>query len=145
MLLDQRRSRLTYEVLTTLMAEVAAITPVSSDPESPLILTPAMLLTLKTDSTTPFPSDSLEEADLFREEWKQVQALADTFWSRWKCKYLKTLQLRHKWQGKRLSLQEGDIILLKDNQARRNQWPMGIITKTFPGEDGLVRKVEVEV
>ncbi|KAL3983862.1 FRAS1-related extracelluar matrix protein 1/2 [Sarotherodon galilaeus] len=151
MLLEQRKSRLTHEVLTTLMAEVAAIMnarpiiPVSSDPESPCILTPAMLLTLKTGPTPPLPSGKFEEADLFREEWKQVQGLADMFWNRWRREYLKTLQLRHKWQGKQPSLQEGDIVLLKDNQAERNEWPMGIITKTFPGKDGLVRKVEVEV
>ncbi len=151
MLLEQKRSHLSHEVLTTLMAEVTAIMnarpliPVSSDPESLLILTPAMLLTLKTGSAPPPPSGSLEEAHLIREEWKQVQGLADMFWNRWKHEYLKTLQLRHKWQGKRPNLQEGDIVLLKDNQAKRNQWPTGLITKTFPGEDGLVRKVQVEI
>ncbi|XP_039511744.1 uncharacterized protein LOC120467053 [Pimephales promelas] len=152
MLLEQRRSHLTHEVLTTLMAEVAAIMnarpliPVSSDPESLLILTPATLLTLKTGSTPPPPpSGSYQEAHLIREEWKRVQGLADTFWNRWKHEYLKTLQLRHKWQGKRQNLQEGDIVLLKDNQAKRNQWPTGIITKTLPGDDGLVRKIQVEV
>ena len=151
MLLEQKRAHLTHEVLTTLMAEVAAVMnarpliPVSSDPESPLILTPAMLLTLKTSSAPPPPPGKFDEAELFKEEWKQVQSLADTFWNRWRSEYLKTLQLRHKWQGKRPNLQEGDVILLKDKQAKRNDWPMAIITKTFPGRDGLVRKVEAEV
>lgn len=151
MLLEQRKSHLTHEVLTTFMAEVAAIMnarpliPVSSDPESPLILTPAMLLTLKTGFAPPPPSGNFEEADLLREEWKRVQYLAETFWTKWKHEYLKTLQLRHQWQEKRPNLQEGDIVLLKDTQAKRNQWPTGIITKTLPGQDGLVRKVEVEV
>ncbi len=151
MLLGQKMSHLSYEVLTTLMAEVTAIMnarpliAVSSDPESLLILTPAMLLTCKTGSTPPPPSGSFEETHLIREGWKQVQSLADMFWNRWKRGYLKTLQLRHKWQGKRPNLQEGDIVLLKANQAKRNQWPTGLITKTFPGEDGLVWKVQVEI
>lgn len=151
MLLERRKSPLTHEVLVTLMTEVAAIMnarpliPVSSDPESPLILTPATLLTLKTGSAPPPPSDGFKEVDLIREEWKRVQSLADTFWNRWRHEYLKTLQLRHKWQGKRPSLQDGDVVLLKDSQAKRNQWPMAIVSKTFPGEDGLVRKIEVEV
>ncbi|KAI7814396.1 hypothetical protein IRJ41_017003, partial [Triplophysa rosa] len=151
MLLEEKRSHLSHEVLTTFMAEVTAIMnarpliPVSSDPDSLLILTPAMLLTLKTGSAPPPPSGSFEEAHLIREEWKRVQSLADMFWNRWKHEYLKTLQLRHKWQGKRPNLQDGDVVLLKDNQAKRNQWPKGIITKTFPGEDGLVRKVQVEI
>lgn len=107
MLLEQKRSHLSHEVLTTFMAEVTAIMnarpliPVSSDPESPLILTPAMLFTLKTGSAPPPPSGCFQEAHLIREEWKQVQSLADMFWNRCKHEYLKTLQLRHKWQRKR--------------------------------------------
>ncbi|KAI3367314.1 hypothetical protein L3Q82_008362 [Scortum barcoo] len=97
MLLEQRKSHLTHEVLITLMAEVAAIMnarlliPVSSDPESPLILTPAMLLTLKTGSAPAPLSGSFEEADLVREEWKRVQGLADMFWNR--ALHLRAVQL----------------------------------------------------
>ncbi|KAG1930135.1 hypothetical protein F2P79_022557 [Pimephales promelas] len=87
MLLEQRRFHLTHEVLTTLMAEVAAIMnarpliPVSSDPESLLILTPATVLTLKTGSTPPLPpSGSYQEAHLIREAWKRVQGLAEQKW-----------------------------------------------------------------
>ncbi|KAK0132470.1 hypothetical protein N1851_032648 [Merluccius polli] len=81
MLLEENKSCLTHEVLTTFMSEVTAVMnarpliPVSSDPESPLILTPAMLLTLKTGSTPPPPPGHFDEADLFKEEWKQVQSL----------------------------------------------------------------------
>lgn len=129
------------------MAEVAAVMnarpliPVSSDPESPLILTPSMLLTLKTGSTPPPPPGSFGEADLLKGQWKQVQSLAD----RWRREYLKTLQLRHKWQEERSNIQEEDVVLLKDNQVKRNEWPTAIVTKTLPGRDGLVRKVEVAV
>ncbi len=100
MLLEQKRSHLSHEVLTTLMAEVTAIMnarpliPVSSDPESLLILTPAMLLTFKRGFAPPPPSGSFEEAHLIREGWKQVQGLADMFWNRWKREYLKTLELQ---------------------------------------------------
>ncbi|VDI68332.1 Hypothetical predicted protein [Mytilus galloprovincialis] len=68
------------------MAEVSAIVnsrplvPVSTDPENPLILTPAMLLTQKTDYV--FTSDHLGEfdkRDLCLAEWRRVQALASVF------------------------------------------------------------------
>ncbi len=55
MLVSTTGKTLTHDVLTTFMAEVCAIinsrplVPVSTDPESPLILTPSMLLTQKTD------------------------------------------------------------------------------------------------
>lgn len=151
MLLEVRKSHLTHEVLTTFLAEVAAImnarplVPVSSDPDSPLVLTPAMLLTLKTGSAPPPTLAGPQEPNLIKEEWMRVQRLADMFWNKWKHEYLKTLQLRHKWQGRRSNLQKGDVVLLKDIQVKRNQWPMGIVTKTFPGDDGLVRTVEVTV
>ncbi|KAJ8007561.1 hypothetical protein DPEC_G00095320 [Dallia pectoralis] len=61
MLLSQC-SRLTHEVLCTLMAEVSAImnsrplVPVSNDPEDPFILSPSMLLTQKVGVPPP-PGD----------------------------------------------------------------------------------------
>ncbi|XP_071153733.1 uncharacterized protein [Mytilus edulis] len=67
MLLNAVGRSLTHDVLNTLMAEVSAIVnsrplvPVSTDPENPLILTPAMLLTQKTDYI--FTSDHLGEFD----------------------------------------------------------------------------------
>ena len=50
-LLQTGHTRLTHDVLSTLMAEVMAImnsrplVPVSSEPDMPAVLTPAMLLT----------------------------------------------------------------------------------------------------
>ncbi len=130
------------------MAEVMAIInsrpliPVSSDPEAPLILTPAMLLTQKI-GTPPIPPGNFSGASLLKCEWKK--ALADTFWARWRLEYLNTLQSRQKWHAKKPNLQEGDIVLLKDKQARRHEWSMGVITKTFQSDNGLVRKVDVRV
>lgn len=80
-------ARLTHEVLTTLKAEVMAImnarpiVPVSMDPESPAVLTPALLLTQNTETTTAPPGD-FDLKDLYSKQWKQVQSLADTFWKR---------------------------------------------------------------
>ena len=101
------------------MAEVMAIInsrpliPVSSDPEAPLILTPAMLLTQKI-GTPPIPPGNFLDTNLLKHEWKRVQALADAFWARWKLEYLNTLQSRQKWHTKKPNLKDGDIVLLKD-------------------------------
>ncbi|KAJ7996952.1 hypothetical protein DPEC_G00223860 [Dallia pectoralis] len=147
MLLSQC-SRLTHEVLCTLMAEVSAImnsrplVPVSNDPEDPFILSPSMLLTQKVG--VPPPPGDFTDKDLLTKQWRQVQALANNFWNRWSREYLATLQHRMKWTKSKRNLQEGDIVLLKDNQAARNSWPMAIITKTYPGEDGRVRKLELK-
>ncbi|XP_049332403.1 uncharacterized protein LOC125799519 [Astyanax mexicanus] len=150
MLLKVGPSKLSHEVLTTFMAEVCAIVnarplvPVSTDPESPFILTPAMLLTQKTSTSLP-PATEFTKGDLLKNQWKRVQALAETFWARWRREYLSTLQTRQKWQSLKPNLKAGDVVLMKDCQAKRNQWPMGIIVKAIPSKDGLVRKVEVKV
>ncbi|XP_041115383.1 uncharacterized protein LOC121320779 [Polyodon spathula] len=149
MLLKVGPSRLTQEVLTTFMAEVSAIVnarplvPVSTDSDSPLILTPATLLTQKV-AVVPPPQGEFNEKDIFSQQWRQVQSLANTFWHRWRKEYLSTLQSRRKWQKEKPNLKEGDIVMLRDSQVKRNDWPMGIVVKTFPGRDGKVRKVEVK-
>ena len=33
---------------------------------------------------------------------------------------------------------------MKEADSPRIQWPLGITVNTFPGDDGLVRKVEVD-
>ena len=149
MLLKVSPAKLTHEVLTTFMAEVSAIVnarplvPVSTDPDSPFILTPATLLTQKIGALPP-PQGGFDEKDLYSKQWRQVQSLADTFWHRWRTEYLPTLQRRRKWQKAERNLHEGDIVILKDNQVQRNDWPMGVIVKTFPSADGRVRKVEIK-
>lgn len=146
MLMQTSSSRLTHEVLSTLMAEVTAIinarplVPISSDPDSPFLLTPASLLTQKV-CTYPPPPGTFDSKDLHRQQWRQVQHLANTFWNRWRCEYLPTLQNRSKWQDVRPNLKKGDLVLLKDSQVKRNEWPMALVTMTFPDQDGKVRKL----
>lgn len=45
----------------------------------------------------------------------------------------------------RCNLQVGDVVLLKDSEARRTEWPTGLIVKIVPSQDNRVRKVEVKV
>ncbi|XP_022062446.2 uncharacterized protein LOC127534576 [Acanthochromis polyacanthus] len=150
MLLKNTQTRLTHEVLSTFMAEVMAIlnarplVPISTDPDCPTILTPAMLLTQKS-STVSAPSGNFSSGQLFGKQWKRVQQLAETFWKRWKGEYLSTLQKRRKWTDSKRNVKEGDVVLLKDLQVSRNEWPMGLVVKTLPSSDKKVRKVEVRV
>ena len=146
---NSTQGQLTHEVLSTLMAEVSAIinsrpiVPVSTDPESPFILSPSVLLTQKTGSVG--SCQQLSVKDMYRSQWKYVQLLADTFWKRWKNEFLSNLQHRQKWQSVVPNLQIGDVVLLRDRDVARNQWPLGVIVRVFPSGDDLVRKIEVRV
>ncbi|VDI78657.1 Hypothetical predicted protein [Mytilus galloprovincialis] len=120
------------------------IVSVSSDPESPLILSPAMLLTQKA-GCYPAPIGTFDTKDLYKAQWKRVQHLADIFWQRWNKKYLQTLQTRRKWTDSSPNVKQGDIVLIKDKNVSRNAWTTCIIVNPLPGHDGRVRKAEVRV
>ncbi|KAL4008122.1 hypothetical protein ACER0C_001974 [Sarotherodon galilaeus] len=140
MLLKHGNAKLTHEVLVTFMAEVTAIvnsrplTTLSADSEHPEILTPAMLLTQKVGAPPVPPA-----------QWRRVQYLANVFWGRWRREYLSGLQGRRKWRAPKPNLQIGDAVLLKEGQENRIDWPLGLVTKTFPSQDGRVRKIEVKI
>ena len=150
MLLDHRRVGLTHEVLVTFLAETTAImnsrplSGISSDPNSSFILTPNILLTQKMDGPNEKTCET-DSKDLMRVQWKRVQHLAKVFWDKWKKEYLHTLQARKKWHQVQRNVHVGDVILMKEKDLHRNEWPLGIVTKVFPGQDDLVRKVEVKV
>ena len=148
MLAEIEPKRLSHEVLSTLMAEVTAIVnarplvPVPTDPEVPEVLTPAILLTQKTQSLKATPGN-FSCADLHSKQWRQVQHLANVFWHRWRKEFLPTLQPRRKWEHETKNLEEGDLVLLRCKDLPRNSWPIARITKTFTSADGKVRKIEL--
>jgi hypothetical protein len=150
LLLQHKSRNLTHEVLTTFMAEVCAIVnsrpliPVSTDPEDPIVLSPAMLLTQKT-ATSGEHLPNLGFKDMYKAQWKFVQVLADEFWNKWRHQYLSTLQARKKWENELPNFKEGDVVLLKEQDCNRIYWPLGVITRVFPSGDGIVRKLEVRI
>jgi hypothetical protein len=37
----------------------------------------------------------------------------------------------------------GSLVLIREDNVPRMQWPLGLVTKEFPGKDGFTRSVEV--
>lgn len=52
--------------------------------------------------------------------------------------------MRQKWQTTDRNLKIGDFVLIQDSNLVRGQWRLGIVSNTFPGSNGKVRKVEVQ-
>lgn len=128
------------ERLSTLFCEVESIVngktlTVLSDDETPL--TPNHLLLLR-EGPHLLPG-RFDQSDIYGRRWRHVQFLSDQFWKRWVREYLPTLQLRHKWLRPKRNLQDGDVVLIRDENTPRKNWPLGQIIQTFPGKDGLVR------
>jgi hypothetical protein len=148
-LLMKHGDQLNDETLRTLMTEVECIlnsrpiTYLDMNPGEPLPLTPSHLLTMKGNTVLP-PPGRFTEPDLYsRKRWRRVQHLANCFWSRWRKEYLLNLQVRQKWIKEKPNVNEGDVVLIIDDQATRNEWRMGRITCATPDQDGLVRKATV--
>ncbi len=86
-----------------------------------------MLLTRKSFPHPPPPGDFQSSDQFGRKRWRQVQYLAEQFWTRWKREYLPTLQQRQKWHRDCPPLAVNDIILVNDKILPRNEWIMGRI------------------
>lgn len=120
------------------------LVPVTTDPDDPFVLTPATLLTQKVN-VVPVPAGEFGEPDLYKRQRRQVQHLSNTFWDRWGKQYLPTLHACKKWQSVQPNIEKGSVVLLKDCQVPRNEWPLGLVTQTFPSKDNKVRQVEIRV
>ena len=105
MLLEIGHQQLSHELLVTLMAEATGIVnsrpiaTIPSDSDEPQPLTPAMLLTMKTQPLAPPPGHFVQQDIYSRNWWRKAQYLADQFWVRWKKEYLQNLKERPKWQN----------------------------------------------
>ena len=66
----------------------------------------------------------------------------EKFWYLWVNSYLRSLP---PFRGSSVDdkVQVGSLVLIKDLQCPRLQWPLGVIQKVFTGKDGHVRSVEV--
>ena len=151
-LLEKNGHQMNDEALRTFMCEAEAVVnsrpltaegTTSSDTAVPL--TPNHFLTLKTKVVLP-PPGKFTSADLYsRKWWRRVQHLTNEFWARWKKEFLLSLQTRQKWTRPRKNLQVNDVVIVKDEDTPRNQWKMCRIIEAQPDQDGLVRKVMLDV
>ena len=66
-------------------------------------------------------------------------------WVRWRREYIHSLRSRSKWQVNRPNIKVGDIVIVKEEGAIRNRWPMAKVVEVAPGSDGLVRHVKIQM
>ena len=144
-------TRLTYEELNTITTKIEAclnsrpLLPLHSHPTDGIdVLTPGHFLTGRALMSLPEDPIPTERPHLLQ-TWRRCQAMAHHIWTRWSKEYLNSLQARTKWQSTKNSIQVGDIVIIKPKAHFFScHWPLGRVTRVFPGKDNLVRVVEVK-
>ena len=119
------------------------LTKVSDDCNDAEALTPNHLLLLRAGPSLP-PGIFTKEERYGRRRWRQVQYMAEIFWSRWLKEYLPRLQKRQKWSKPRRNFMIGDIVLIIDENSPRCSWPLGRVLEIRPNKDGYVRRVSLK-
>ena len=76
---------------------------------------------------------------------RRVQELIRHVWQRWLREYLPYIGSQQKWFVKKENLKEDNVVVVIDPDAKRRDWKVGRIVRTYPGADGLVRVVDVKV
>ena len=147
-----RNAALTDEELLTTFAEAEnllntrPLTSVSTDPDDLQPLTPHHFLVGRLDAPLPLEVCAEEESTPHpRKRWLVVQQVISQFWERWRKECIPLLNIRKSWHRTKPNLCIGDVVLVIEDNAPRGLWPMGRITETFPGADGLVRVVDVRM
>lgn len=141
-----QEQKLSKDQLETLFCEVEAIvnsrplTPLSDDPNDFEPLTPAHLLTWKSTADAPAGPFRPRECLALR-RWKQVQHLANVFWARFRKEYFFAPATAKVDVPSKNLLEVGDLVLMVNNNAKRCQWPLARVIKTY---DIAVLKIQLE-
>ena len=141
---------LTLEFFTTILAETELmlnsrpLTHVNDQPENEEPLTPNHFLLHRPFAN--IPPIVFEETDkpLSFNSWKEVQKVSNHFWKRFLKEYLPALDRRQKWNKATSPLKVNDIVWLLQDVTPRGIWPLGKITATHPGKDGVTRVCTVK-
>ncbi|XP_055584836.1 uncharacterized protein LOC129737701 [Uranotaenia lowii] len=120
----------------------STITLVPLDSPDDPVLTPNCFL-LMTSSGSCAPKVEIGSTSNLKANWRTMEEILNQFWKRWIEGYLPTIARRTKWYHDVRPLQEGDLVVIVDETVR-NGWLRGRVSRSYPGSDGQVRRVDVE-
>lgn len=139
-------SMLTYEELSTLLAQIEAILnsrplcPLTEDGDDYAALTPGHFLIGEALTTIPEPN-LIDKPSSRLNRWQLIRQKAELFWKRWKSECLQRYQAISKWYHPSTQIKEGSLVLMIDDRYAPAKWPLARVVQLHPGEDGLNRVV----
>ena len=122
------------------------LTIVSNDVDDPMPLTPCHFLVGQLPGVTALEGLS-ERVDKVhpKRRWEYVQLLVREVWRRWIKELVPRLNVRSKWRKEQKKVKVDDVFIVLDESTPRATWPLGRVTATFPGSDGVVRSVDIRI
>lgn len=157
--MDRTSLNLNYETILTEVEAVLNSRPLSymsaTDLEQPLTPSHLMMGRRLLDLPERLSMESMTDEDYSATQealTKRVQFLhriMQHFWDRWRKEYLVELRSAHTRRvanyGNKEYVQEGDIVIIHDDNLKRNFWRLGLVEELIPGKDGMVRGAKVRV
>ncbi|XP_033247602.1 uncharacterized protein LOC117188214 [Drosophila miranda] len=140
---------LTAEELATVLVGIEAIInsrplgAISQDPSDGEALTPGHLLTGGSLIAPPALRTPDQESLSCLRRWRLVSSVRQAFWQRWSREYVLGLQIRGKWHQRQPNLEEGDLVIVAEDNLPPQEWLVGRVIATHEGEDGMFRVVEI--
>ena len=149
------RARLDYQEFVTLVCELNGMLnsrPISYvydtvGEEDPI--TPSKLFCGKNITMfPPFYEATFDNYDpeICSKRLKYLDKCLTHFWNRFSTDYLTALSERHlskNLPGQGRQPKVGELVLIKNDKLQRGQWKIGRVDKVTPGQDGVVRRVEL--
>uniref|UniRef100_A0A8D8YQ79 Integrase catalytic domain-containing protein n=1 Tax=Cacopsylla melanoneura TaxID=428564 RepID=A0A8D8YQ79_9HEMI len=145
------------QLLTTLIEIENVINkrPLGYVGDEDIMITPSHFLGIKSDSLglEQLNFNSRGKSVTFKnlmDLWKKGSSLLDLFWRTWVKQYLNALRERKQTalkQGRISTLEPkvGEVVLIKDTNLHRANWPYGSILKLNHGRDEKVRNVDLKI
>ena len=142
-----QNQRLTATEFQTVVTEISnllnerPIGVIRGDEDVPQVLTPNSLLLGRNTAENPGPTGI---PGSLAKRFAQVELITEKFWSRWIQKYAPMMVVQKKWLPSCRNLMPGDVVLVYDDSVVKGKYRMAMVSETFPGNDGRVRKVKVK-
>ncbi|XP_028176454.1 uncharacterized protein LOC114364483 [Ostrinia furnacalis] len=90
------------------------------------------------------PAPDLRDVSTTRlDRFRRIEQVRQHFWQRWQTEYITELQQRSKWRVRCKDLQQGDLVILKEDNLPPLLWRLGRVTTLHPGSDGVPRVADI--
>lgn len=141
-------ANLNFEGFSTVLTQIEAvlnsrpISPLSSDPNDLLPLTPAHFL-IGRPLTSTASADITDERTSSLTRYHRVEQLRQHFWKRWATDYISELQLRTKWKKHAEDIELNRLVLIKEDNLPPLKWRLGRVVRLYTGRDGVSRVADI--